>query len=375
MGSMKASLDRLLRRRAMAPGVLGLSGGLPAEAQFPRREITASFFRVISDATALQYSWPEGMPLLREQVAERLRRRGARVDVDDVLITSGAQQAIAIAAQLVCRAGDVVAVDRETYPSALDLFRAQRLRPDSKAPARVAYVMPAVANPGGRALTPDERAALLGQRDRVLIEDDAYAELSFAGPPGPPLIAEAPDRTLHVGTVSKILCPGLRVGWLVVPRRYRARARRLKQASDLQAGGLAQAVVSDFLAHDDLERRLRRLRRFYRARAHRLLTALSARAPFWRFTPPAGGFSVWIETDGELDEEAAEESFLAHALDEGVSFDPGSSFRCHGRASPLAFRLCYSAGDPAHFDDAVARLVTAWQRLRRGRHYLPSTAA
>jgi 2-aminoadipate transaminase len=358
---MKESLDRLLRKRATAPNVLGLSGGLPAHIQFPRRQLVASFLRVIKDSDALQYGWPEGMPRLREQIAQRLQARGARLAAEDVLVTNGAQQAIAIAAQLACKAGDRIGVDRETYPSALDLFRSQGLSPVVDPSARVAYAMPAVGNPGGRTLTAEARYDLIARLDRIVIEDDAYAELSFSGPPGPPLMAEAPSRTLHIGTVSKTLCPGLRVGWLVVPPRYRTRARRLKQANDLQAGGLAQSVVSDFMAHDDLDRRLVRLRRFYRARCHRLLEALARHAPFWRFETPIGGFSVWVETDAE----AAEEAFLAGALDEGVSFDPGSSFRPGETSSPLAFRLCYSATDVEQFDEAVRRLVRAWRRIQR----------
>lgn len=360
---MKPKLDLLLRNRVMAPGMLGLAGGLPTEAQFPRRALTASFVRVIADASALQYGWPEGMPRLREQIAERLGRRGAVVAPDDVLVTSGAQQAIAIAAQLTCRPGDAVSVAPQTYPSALDLFRSRGLLPTRADHPRVAYAMPAVGNPDGQTLSEEARQALVARPDRLVLEDDAYAELAFGASPGPPLLATAPQRTLHIGTVSKIVCPGLRVGWLVVPRRYRLRARQLKQAGDLQAGSLAQAVVSDFLAHDDLDRRLRRLRRHYRARATRLMEALVRHAPFWRFVAPIGGFSVWIDTDAELSEEA----FLTAALDEGVSFDPGSSFRPDGAATPLSFRLCYSATEPERFDEAIRRLVKAWRRVGRRR--------
>jgi len=297
---------------------------------------------------------------LREQIAARLRARGADdLTADDILVTNGAQQAIAIATQLTRRRGDTIGVDRVTYPSALDLFRSLGVLPVTGTAVTAFYVMPVVGNPGGRQLSDDERRWLLSGTRALLIEDDAYADLCFAGPAEPPLLASARGRTFHVGTLSKILCPGLRVGWLVPPRRYRARAFKLKQASDLQAGGLAQAVASDFLARDDLERRLVRLRRFYRARASRLLRALEKHAPFWRVQPPAGGFGLWVETDAA---EASEESFLALALEEGVSFDPGSSFRPDESETPLAFRLCFSAADPETFEEAVRRLVTAWRR-------------
>lgn len=365
---MKEKLDRLLREHATAPHVVALSGGLPANAQFPRQELTASFLRVVQDPAALQYGWPEGLDRLREQIARRLRGRGADVSADDVLVTNGAQQAIGIALQLLCRPGDAIAVAPQTYPSALDLFRSAGVVPVASPTPRVAYVMPAVGNPTGQPLAAAARQELLDRADRLFIEDDAYADLSFAGPPAAPLLAQARARTLHVGTMSKILCPGLRVGWLVVPRRYRLRARRLKQSSDLQAGGLAQAVVCDFLDHDDLERRLRRLRRFYRNRARHLLRALDLHAPFWRFTVPAGGFSVWVETDAD----APEDELLSQALAHGVSFDPGSSFRPDEATSPLAFRLCYSTADPARFGEGVRRLVEAWRKVRASAARSPS---
>jgi 2-aminoadipate transaminase len=355
---MKDALDHLLRHGAASPTVIAMAGGLPSEAQFPRRALSASFLRAVQGAPALQYGWPEGLRSLREQIAHRLNSRGAPLTADDVLLTSGAQQAIAIACQLVCKPGDRIGVDTLTYASALDLFRARGLVLSVDDHAGVAYVMPVVGNPGGRPLPPERRQRLLSCRDGFVIEDDAYAELAFAGPPCPPMVAEAPARVFHVGTLSKVLCPGLRVGWLVPPRRFRKRAWKVKQALDLQSSNLAQAVASDYLAHHNFERRLAILRRFYRRRAARLLEVLKTRAPSWIVQPPAGGFSVWVETQ----ERASEETFLRLALAEGVSFDPGSAFRAQPGDDPLAFRLCYSAADPAQFDDGVRRLVRAWRR-------------
>src|SRR5688500_137365 len=133
---------------------------------------------------------------------------------------------------------------------------------------------------------PELRQRLLAGSRRI-IEDDAYGELHFEGPPGRPLLADAPQRVLHVGTLSKTLCPGLRVGWLVVPARLRRRALRLKHDSDLQPSSLAQEVVDAYLGRTDFDRRLVTLRRFYRRRAHRLCQALRRHLPRWRFDPPA----------------------------------------------------------------------------------------
>lgn len=265
---MERALDELLRASAGDPGAIGLAGGLPSDGLFPRRALARSFLRVLQQPPTLQYGWPEGHLPLREQIAERLRARGAEVTADEVLVTSGAQQAIAIAVELVAKPGDDVRVDGLTYPSALDLFRTQGLRPATVAMgghARVRYAMPAVHNPSGAGRSHEQRRALIASAEFV-IEDDAYADLLFAGPAPRPLLADAPARTFHVGTFSKILCPGLRIGWLVVPTRFQEEARSLKSAADLQSGSLAQLLLSDYLGREDLDQRLPRLRRFYRAR-------------------------------------------------------------------------------------------------------------
>jgi 2-aminoadipate transaminase len=360
---MDRTVDELLRASASDPKVIGLSGGLPSDGLFPRRALAESFLRVLEQPSTFQYGWPEGHVTLRAQIAERLNARGAAVTADSVLVTNGAQQAIAIAAELVARPGDKVGVDRLTYPSALDLFRAQGLVPTAERPdvdhARLSYGMPAVGNPLGGKLSVEQHAALRARQDQFFIEDDAYADVAFDGPPGRPLLADLPGRVFHVGTFSKILCPGLRIGWLVAPEPFRESARSLKSAADLQAGSLAQLLLSDYLQHVDLDQRLIRLRHFYRTRAQALARALRQHAPFWQFEMPAGGFSIWIETGTRL----PEQDFLRAAIAEGVSFDPGSLFRASAAAEPLAFRLCFSRARPADLVEGVKRLVSAWRRL------------
>jgi 2-aminoadipate transaminase len=362
-------IDDLLRAAATDARVIGLAGGLPSEAQFPKRELARAFLRALRRAgtPALQYGWAEGSDGLRAFVAGRLRARGADTRVEDVIITSGAQQAIALGLELTVRAGETVGVGAETYPAALELMRARRLVPVSgwSAP-RVRYVMPAVHNPRGDALTDAARAELLGTRGAI-IEDDAYAELRFDGPPPRPLLADAPDRVLHVGTLSKTLSPGLRIGWLVVPRRLQETALRLKQGTDLQASSLGQAVAESYLLGDadeppvDWDARLVRLRRFYRRRGTLLVRALRTALPDWGFTTPAGGFAIWAEAPpgaGAVDEL----SFLRQAIADGVAFDPGSTFRADAAPGPLAVRLCFSAAPATSFEDGAQRLARAWRR-------------
>jgi len=360
-------IDALTRRAAATPGLIQLGGGLPSEAQFPRADLADSFLRVLTKqgAPALQYGWPEGLESLRRRIAERLAERGLRgLTAADVIVTNGAQQAIALATQVLAGSGQSVAVDAQSYPSALDLFASHGLRRlplTSPERAHFSYVMPAVTNPGGGTMTKVARAALLARR-RPVIEDDAYGDLLFAGPAPAPLAASDPKRVFFVGTFSKTLCPGLRVGWLIVPPRWRRRALRLKQAADLQSNSLAQAVVDDYLARHDFERRLPVLRRFYRRRAERLASAVRRAIPSWRFELPAGGFGVWIETDAAVDERR----FLQAAVEERVSFDPGTGFEAWPTRGPTTLRLCFSLARPTEFEEATRRLARAWRRAARG---------
>jgi len=374
---MDDRIEAIQRRTAGDPRVIGLAGGLPSEAQFPKRELADSFCRVLaqSGAPALQYGWAEGFESLRELIASRLRARGATAAAGDVIVTSGAQQAIAIALEVICKPGDRLGVAPETYPAALDLLRERRLVPVASATGvRAHYAMPALGNPSGERLDAAARDALLA--DGVpIIEDDAYADLRFDGTAPPPLLAAAPAQVFHVGTLSKTLCPGLRIGWLVAPARFRKRALRIKQGSDLHANSLTQAIVEDLLgatsgrAGLDFEARLVRLRRFYRARAAALARALRAHLPDWRFSDPEGGFSIWARAGHDPDEAPGidEKALLEAAAEEGVMVDPGSIFRPSRSVAPIALRLSFSAVPPASFDEAIRRLARAWRRVTRAR--------
>lgn len=358
---MDPRIDRLQRRFVASPGVLSLAGGLPASETFP----LDAFAKALRDAgaRALQYDWPEGRAGLRARIAGRLAKRGAKVDAGDIIITSGAQQAIDLATRLVAPDGGRVWVPPECYPAALELFRARGLELTTGARGgRFAYAMPLVGNPSGNPLGPDERRALLEETPFV-VEDDAYAELGFDGRCDPPLFATAPDRVAHVGTFSKTLCPGLRVGWLVVPPSYREEARRAKQLMDLQANGLAQCLVERFLSLHDFDRHLEMLRGHYARRAEALVDAVRRELPSFRLQEPRGGFSLWLTSD--LPGDDAE--LLAEALAHGVSFDPGGDFRPHGAATPLAMRLSFSSLPIASMREAVRRLARAL-RAYVGRH-------
>jgi 2-aminoadipate transaminase len=359
-------IERLQRIAAARPGVISLGGGLPADELFPRGALARAFVRAMREpqATALQYAWPEGREQLRAWIAARLRARGAEVSADEVIVTSGAQQALAIASQLCFRRGDTIGVDAETYPAALDLFRTRGGRPRRGWHGDVCcfYAMPAIGNPRSRAMDEGDRRSLLS-RDLHILEDDAYAELRFDEAVTRPLLAERRARVWHIGSFSKTLCPGLRVGWLVPPPAWRDRATEVKHASDLQASSLGQTILELFLERDDFDARLVRARRFYAARAARLLRAVRRHLPSWRCDEPEGGFALFLETN----EPGDDQTLLETATRRGVSFDPGRMFRPDNASSPLALRLCFSYVHARDLDEGARRLARAWEEYRRER--------
>jgi 2-aminoadipate transaminase len=354
---------------AARPGAISLGGGLPSDELFPRAALARAFVRSMREprATALQYAWPEGREGLRAWIAARLRARGANLSADDVIVTSGAQQALAIAAQLCFRRGETVGVDDETYPAALDLFatRGAQLRRGWHG-VRCFYAMPAIGNPHGHPMADEHRAALLAS-DVHVVEDDAYAELRFDGAVARPLVADGRTRVWHVGSFSKTLCPGLRVGWLVPPRAWHWRATEMKHASDLQASSLGQTILELFLERDDFDARLARARTFYRARAARLLRAVRRHLPSWHCREPEGGFALFLQND----EPGDDLELLEIAARHGVSFDPGRTFRAEHGSSPLALRICFSNARAHDLDEGARRLARAWDDYRRQRDRLP----
>ena len=366
---MDPRVDELQRRGAAIANVISLSGGLPAAELFPRRALASSFLRAIGAprGEALQYGWPEGREGIRAWVARRLGRRGAAIDEQDVIITNGAQQAIDIAIGLLLRRGQRIGCDAESYGGALDLFRARGLKPvATQTGVPACYVMPEVSNPRGATMSEPARAKFMAHARRekmAVIEDEAYADLRFDRAAATPLLALDPRRVWHVGTLSKTVSPGLRVGWLVPPRAFRKAAIESKRAADLQANSLAQALLEDFLSHIDFDRFAERARRFYGRRSRRLARALRRHLPDWRFDDPQGGFAIWVETGVAADDA----SFLELALKQGVSVDPGSTFRVDPKAGSMAFRLSFATEDADRIDEGVIRLARTWQRFLRSR--------
>jgi 2-aminoadipate transaminase len=363
------------------PGVVSFAGGLPAPDLFDRAGLQAAFTEVLAEgsgARALQYSTTEGDPLLRRLVAERLTERGLQTAADDLLITSGSQQALTLVAAVLLQAGDRVLVEEPSYLAALQCFAlagAQAipvpcddggLVPDELS-ALIAehrptllYTVPTFHNPTGRTLSLKRRLALAEVAERTgvwIVEDDPYGELRYSGEALPAVASLPPahGRTLAISTLSKIAAPGLRIGWVRAPQMLLRSLTIAKQAADLHSSTVDQAAAARWLATADLAGHLGRLRAEYGARRDALLAGLGAALPPGSaHNHPDGGMFVWARLPDGWDAAA----LLQRALDRDVAYVPGAPF-FSGPPDRATLRLSFTAHRPDEIALGLERLADA----------------
>src|SRR5882757_8307868 len=343
--ALRSSVIRDILKLTQRPGMISLAGGLPAPETFPLELLRAAFDRVLTahGRAALQYSTTEGHPPLREWIAARETARGIPTRADQILIVSGSQQALDLIAKALVEPGAPLLVEAPTYLGALQAFSlfapAWRLVPtddgglmpdaltaDLTHGAGFLYAMPNFQNPSGRTLTYERRAALAERarrHDFWIVEDDPYGELWYEVAPPPSLRAFASERVIRMGSFSKILAPGLRLGYVIAPEPVIATLARLKQATDLHTATVTQMAAYDVLAGGHLDTLLPLTRSRYARQCAALLDALdqffTGRA---HWTRPAGGMFVWVELAAAVDATA----LLAQAIKRQVAFVPGAAF-------------------------------------------------
>jgi DNA-binding transcriptional MocR family regulator len=385
---MRASEIRELLKLLEQPGVISFAGGIPDPALFPVAEARAACAEVLADrasaGSGLQYSVSEGYLPLRQWIVRHMGSLGVTCAEDNVVITSGSQQALDFLGRLLLSPGDTALVTTPTYLGALQAFSAYEPRYDDLRPedgnrtaasyaqaasaaggrVKLAYVVPSFANPTGETLSLCARERLLdlaGELDVPLIEDAAYAALRFEGEPPPPLMAIETARrgsidrarVIYCGTFSKVLSPGLRVGWIVAPRPMIRRLVLVKQASDLNSATINQMVMHR-LAETSFDARAELARVHYRRRRDAMLAALERHMPAGTtWTRPGGGLFVWVRLPGEVDAARLLDRAVREA---GVAFVPGAAFFHDGR-SGNTLRLSYSLAGEAEIADGVARLA------------------
>jgi DNA-binding transcriptional MocR family regulator len=364
---LHASPVREMLEVALRPQVISFAGGLPAAETFAGLELPAP------PRELLQYGPTEGEPALRARIAEELGALGVDAAPERVMVLSGSQQGIDLAAKLVVDAGAVVAVEEPAYLAALQVFRffgaafegLDRGRPGegwATAPPRLAYVTPTFQNPSGACWSGAERQALAQACDRhdvVLFEDDPYRDLVYAPCERRPAVASLKRAAwIYQGSFSKTVSPGLRLGFLAASEDLFPYLVRLKQAADLHTNRLSQWMVLQYLQAPDRVRRMDRVVEFYRGRRDAFDAALSEHlGGLADWTSPPGGLFFWVTLRGSVDSQA----LLKRALERNVLFTPGGHFLARGGASS-ALRLNFSLAAP---EDAGRGLGVLGELLRQ----------
>ncbi|MEV7613852.1 PLP-dependent aminotransferase family protein [Streptomyces sp. NPDC089799] len=362
------------------PGVISFAGGLPAPELFDTAGLRAAYDAALAAAPrrALQYSTTEGAPELREAVAARATARGLPTGPDDLLVTTGSQQALTLITATLVEPGDVVLVENPTYLAALQCFGLagarvvavpcdeQGVLPDALAELvlrerpKLLYSVPTFQNPTGRTLPAARRAAVAGIAARLglwLVEDDPYGELRYEGTEVPWIAAHpaAADRTALLGSFSKIMAPGLRLGWLRAPAALRRAAVVAKQAADLHTSTVDQLAAAHYLAASDLDAHVDRIRAAYRERRDALLSGLSAALPPGsEWNRPEGGMFVWARLPEGHDATA----LLKSAVGQDVAFVPGAPFFSTD-PDPRTLRLSFTTHTPVEIAEGLRRLAAA----------------
>lgn len=349
---------------AARPDVISFAGGLPSPEGFPVKQIEAACQWVLENqgARALQYSACQGVPELREVIARRETEKGAATTADEVLVVSGSQQALDLIGRLFVDPGSKVLVESPTYLGALQAFALnspkfielpcdeQGLNPDLITPemaagARFAYVMPTFQNPTGLTISA-ERREKLAQKARELdfwiVEDNPYGELWYESKPAPSMRAFAPERTITLGTMSKVLAPGFRLGYVLAPKHVLDACMELKQAMDLHTSTFTQLVCARVLSEGLFVEHLPAVRALYARQAKAMLDALEREMPQHpelSWTHPEGGMFLWMKLPASLD--AAEVMKKVLATDVPVGFVPGVAFYANDPKPANYLRLSF----------------------------------
>jgi DNA-binding transcriptional MocR family regulator len=372
--------------------VISLATGWPAPSTYPTEEVARIAAEVFAEegGDALSYLPAEGLFELREQIAARGRTDGYAGDADEVVITSGAQQAIALSAQATLEPGDVAVIESPTFMGMMTALRGTRARVIgvpvdedgfdvdalerllARHEVKLVGLQTACQNPTGRNLSEERRARLAElavERNFFILEDRVYADMQFEGRFVRSLRELAPAHVIYVNSLSKVVGGGLRAGWVAARGPVRDRIATLKLDADFHSPTLIQHIAARWLATGAYERHVKETMPFYRERRDALLEALERHlGGECRVDPPAGGHHLWVTLTRPLDERA----LYAEAARHGVTFTPGGAVTAE-RRSQTSFRLSFSLLDPDQLDEGVRRLARAIREVRRrARHAIPA---
>ena len=372
---MNPSIIREILKVTERPGIISLAGGLPSPDSFPVEAMRAACERVLRDAPreALQYAASEGYAPLREWVAAQLAAQGLKADASQVLITTGSQQGLDLVGKVLIDPGSGVAVERPTYLGALQAFAPYEpeivsVECDDDGPipqaleaargSRFLYLLPNFQNPSGRCMSAARRAQVSDAARAIglpIVEDNPYGDLWFDAEPPPPLAARWAEGTVYLGSFSKVLAPGLRLGYVVAPPALFPKLLQAKQAADLHSPGFNQRVVHEVIRDGFLREHVPTIRARYKAQRDAMRAALEQHMPAGcHWNVPVGGMFFWVELPEGVDATA----MLPKAVERGMAYVPGAAFFAdHAKANTL--RLSFVTVSPAQIEQGIGMLAQA----------------
>ena len=378
---MKSSAMRDLMAVTARPEVISLAGGLPDTSSFPPETFAAIAQRIAREscAKALQYGPTEGLDETRDCIVEVMQAEGIRVDRDDLIVTTGGQQVIDLVTKTLIDPGDVIVAEAPTYPGAVPTFssyeaevvqididadgmridlleeRLEALEREGRRPKFI-YTIPSFQNPAGVTMSLERRQRLVevaAEREILVLEDNPYGLLRYEGQPLPPLRAlDGGVYVMYLGTFSKILSPGIRLGWVAAPAPVLEKINLGKQAADLCTSTLSQLMVQAYFEEARWRDYVESLTEIYRARRDTMLDALAEFfPPEAEWTRPGGGLFIWATLPDFIDTT----DLLARALRDNVAFVPGEAAYLDGRGRN-AMRLNFSASDEESIREGIRRI-------------------
>ena len=378
---LSASEVRALFAVASRPEVVSLAGGMPYVSALPEELVRRAVDLVLTNErdTALQYGSGQGVPSLRGHILEVMGEEGISASVDDVVTTTGSQQAIDLVAKLFLDPGDVVLAEAPSYVGAIGVFRSYQARtvhvgtdadgliPEALREAiarergagrtiKFLYTVPTFHNPAGVTMSAARRPEILAicqSAGILVVEDNPYGLLYFDAPPPPPLRTLDEEGVVYLGSFSKTLAPGFRVGWALAPHAIREKLVLAAESAILSPSSFAQLVVNEYLETADWRAQIATFRGVYRERRDAMLSALGEHLPELTWTNPAGGFYVWVGLPPELDAK----QMLPRAVTELVAYTPGTAFFADGTGHDH-MRLSFCHPTPDNIRLGIRRLAT-----------------
>jgi len=379
---LEISIIREMLKVSLIPGVISFGGGLPASELFPTEELAEACLRVLREhpADSLQYSLSMGVPMLRQFLTERISANDHPVTVDNIFVTGGSQQGLDLVGRLFLEKGSYVITESPTYVGAIQAFNFYGVRyyplpmdeeglvidgleeAIKKTSPRFIYVVPNFQNPSGRTLSYRRRMHLVEAAAKYnvpIVEDNPYVELRYSGLTSPSLASLAPEGVIQLGTFSKLISPGLRIGWICAPPEINKLFEKVKQAVDLHTNTFCQYVIAEFSKDGALDRHIAKIKKAYAERRDIMLKALEANFPSHvTWTRPEGGLFIWAT----LPKGVSALALLPKAVEEKVSYIPGGPFFAEG-GGENTMRLNFSNASPANIVEGMKRLGRVLHRF------------